>query len=119
MKDVKMPAPANQRIAAGVIGSKPRAAPTTPQPAAAMPAVSSSERNAPLSSSPEEAPRTIVTFATAKHSDEAVLEIAPREERERQEVDGGPALLQQCLGRIERKRPHDERAVRGAAEPPQ
>src|SRR5437016_4431100 len=93
MKDVKMPAPANHRIAVDVIGSKPRAAPTTSQPAAEMPAVSSSERNAPLSSSPEEEPRTIVTFATAKHAAEAIASKSAFQVSTRALVDAGnPAL---------------------------
>src|SRR6185312_4309493 len=77
MYAVKTPAPANQRSAREVTGSKPRASPIAAQPAPEMPAVRRSETKAPLSASPSRAPRAIRMFAAAKQVAEASAYASP------------------------------------------
>src|SRR5713226_2815184 len=63
-------------------------------------------------------PGPAAAFARAVVADEAVLQVAPCEQRQRPQIDWRQAALQRGLGAKERERPGDKRAVRGAAQPP-
>src|SRR2546429_3885813 len=57
-------------------------------------------------------------FARAIVADEAVLQVSPREQGQRPELNSRQALLDRGLRRQEHDRPEYEGAVRGAGEPP-
>ena len=71
MNAVNTPAPANQSTPLRVTGAKPWRDPSTNHPSAEIAAVSSSDKNAPLSAAPRGAPRMTITLEIAKHSAEA------------------------------------------------
>src|SRR5437773_2981171 len=57
-------------------------------------------------------------FARAIVADQAVLQVSPREQGQRPELNPRQTLLDRGLGAKEHDRPENERAVRGAGEPP-
>src|SRR5256886_17636961 len=57
-------------------------------------------------------------FARAIVADEAVLQVSPREQGQRPELNSRQAPLDRGLPRQEHDRPEYEGAVRGAGEPP-
>src|SRR5256885_13293467 len=57
-------------------------------------------------------------FARAIVADEAVLQVSPREQGQRPELNSRQALLDRRLRCQEHDRPEYEAAVRGAGEPP-
>src|SRR2546430_9090003 len=57
-------------------------------------------------------------FARAIVADEAVLQVSPREQGQRPELNSRQAPLDRGLRRQEHDRPENQAAVRGAGEPP-
>jgi hypothetical protein len=74
---VRTPAPANQSKARVVTGAKPRAIPMASQMPPAMAVVTSSDVNAPLSSTSGRLPRAMATPEPANAMAEAIANASP------------------------------------------